>query len=209
MNKRSKLLRGALLAGFLTLALVGSMRLTLFVIGWWIDCSEQPVKSDILVVLAGDYARPSYAAELYAQGYAPDIWISRPKRLSTLVTLDRLGIRLPNEESVNRQILVKRGVPDRHIRLYGLDAKSTADEALTLRREFPPSGKKILVVTSRYHVRRSRLIFHRFLPEADIRVVAAPYEDSNQKWWKNKELAQNALLEIFKTLYFLSGGRMQ
>lgn len=208
MNRRLKPLRKALWAGLAILVLAGSARLALMAIGWWIDFSEQPVKSDILVVLAGDYSRPSYAAELYAQGYAPDVWISRPRRHSALVKLDGYGIRLPSEESINRQILVKRGVPDRRIHLYGRDANSTMDEAQALRGEFPPAGKKILVVTSRFHARRSRMIFRRFLPEANVRVVAAPHGHAGRKWWEDKELAQNAMLETFKTLYFLSGRRI-
>lgn len=190
------------------LLIIGSARLALFGVGWWIDFGEEPVKSDILVVLAGDYARSALAAQLYARGYAPGVWVSRPKRPSAYVKLDELGLRLPSEESIVRQILVKRGVPDRNVHLYGRDVNSTADEASELGREFPTAGKTILVVTSRYHARRSRIIFRRLLPEADIR-VAAPSADSERNWWKDKELAQNALLEMFKLPYFLSGGRMR
>ena len=209
MKNRSKLLRGAFIAAFLSLLIIGSARLTLLGFGWWIDCGDQPAKSDILVVLAGDYYRPAFAAELYAQGYAPEVWISRPKRDASLAKLDGLGIRLPTEESVNRQILVKRGVPDKRVHLYGRAVNSTADEASALREEFPAAGKKILVVTSRYHVRRSRLIFRRLLPDADVRVVSAPFDASQKRWWKDKELAENAPLEIMKTIFYLAGGRMK
>jgi uncharacterized SAM-binding protein YcdF (DUF218 family) len=209
VNNRFKPLRGALIALFASLAVVGSARLALRGVGWWIDFGDQPVKSDIIVVLAGSYARPPFAAELYAQGYAPDVWISRPRRVAAYVKLDGLGIRLPREEFINREILIKRGVPGNRIRLYGFDANSTADEADALRREFPSAGKKILVVTSRFHARRARMIFRRLLPEAEIRVVSVPGEASSQKWWQNKELAEHAALEPVKALFFLAGGRMR
>ena len=208
MSPRFKRPSRALLACFFALALIASARLTLYAVGRWIDYSEIPVKSDILVVLAGDYSRPAYAAELYAQGFAPDVWISRPMRSATLVKLDGYGINLPSQESINRRILVKRGVPDAHIHLYGRDVNSTVDEALALRREFPLSGKKIMVVTSRFHARRTRMIFSRFLPEALVRVVTEPYADPGRKWWTDTELAQNTVLELFKTVFFLAGGRM-
>ena len=197
------------LAGFLVLFITGSACLSPFALGWWIDFSDEPVKSDIIVVLAGGYTRSPYAGELYAQGYAPDIWISQPKRSTALLKLDAIGVRLPTEESITRQILLKMKVPESRIHLYGRDVLSTADEALALRREFPFQDRKILVVTSRFHARRARLTFRRILPEADIRVTATPYESFTRRWWKDKELASNAILEVFKTAYFLTGGRMR
>jgi uncharacterized SAM-binding protein YcdF (DUF218 family) len=208
MNNRSKPLRWALIAVFAALLAAAAARLALSAVGWWIDSADEPVKSDIIVVLAGDYARAAFAAELYAQGLAPDVWISRPRRLSALVKLDGLGIHLPAEESIDREILIKRGVPENHIRLYARDAVSTADEAEALGREFPAAGKKILVVTSRFHARRSRMIFRRLLPKAEIRVAAAP-EASYREWWKDKELAERAVMEPLKALFFWAGGRMR
>jgi uncharacterized SAM-binding protein YcdF (DUF218 family) len=209
MALRSKAARAALTTGILALALAASARLALFAVGWWIDFADTPVKSDVIVVLAGDYSRPAYAAELFVQGYAPEVWLSRPRRPSALVQLDKLDIRLPREEDVNREILLKRGVPKERIRFYGRDVNSTADEAAALREEFPPHGKRILVVTSRFHARRTLLIMRRIIPEAEVRVAATPYEDFDRRWWKNKELAQNGPSELLKTVYFLLGGRMR
>ena len=209
MNNRSKALRGVFLAAFVSLLVFASARLTLLGVGWWIDDGDQPVKSDIIVILAGDISRELLGAELYAQGFAPDVWISRARPDSSIAELAKFGIPMPSEEAIDRQILVKRGVPNDRIRVYGSDVVSTADEAEALRREFPSRGKRILVVTSRYHVRRARIVFRRLLREADVRVVAEPYDDSRKPWWKDKELAENAPLEIMKTLYYLTGGRMK
>ncbi len=209
MGRRAKLPRAALYAGLLALALAAAARLSLSAVGWWIDFGEKPVKSDVLVVLAGGYARPAYAAELFAQGCAPEIWIGRPRRPSPLVELDKMGIHLPREEDIDREILLKRGVPEDRIRLYGRDVNSTADEASALRAELPPGTKTILAVTSRFHARRARIILRRLVPGVAIRVAATPYEAFDRRWWKNKELAQNGALEIFKTAYFLAGGRMR
>jgi uncharacterized SAM-binding protein YcdF (DUF218 family) len=209
MRRRFKPPRAALYAGLLALALASSAPLALYAIGWWIDFGQQPIKSDVLVVLTGDYARPAYAAELFAQGFAPEVWLSRPRRLSALAQLDLMDIHLPREEDINREILVKRGVPKDRIRFYGRDVVSTADEASALRGEFPSRGKRILVVTSRFHARRALITLRRFLPEADVRVVATPYEHFDRRWWKDKELSQNAMFEVLKTFYFLSGGRMR
>jgi uncharacterized SAM-binding protein YcdF (DUF218 family) len=93
--------------------------------------------------------------------------------------------------------------------MYGRDVNSTAAEGEALRREFPSAGKKILIVTTRFHARRARLTFGLLLPGAEVRVVAAPFNDANTDWWTNKEYAENAVMETVKTLYFILGGRMK
>ena len=203
------LLRLALHLVTLALVAVGSAAVAAFGVGWWIDFGQQPVKSDVMVVLAGGYARPAYAADLYARGFAPEVWISRPRRISAHAQLEGLGIRLPREESINRDILAKRGVPTKRIHLYGDGVNSTADEAAALREAFPSRGKNILVVTSRFHARRARMVFRRLMPEANIVVAATPYENFTAKWWEDKELASNAVLEMFKTVFFVAGGRIR
>lgn len=207
--KKNKLTRLALSAALAAAALTVAARLTMFTIGWWIDFGEEPAKSDVIVSLAGGYARSAYAAELFAQGWAPEVWISRPRRDSSLARLDRLGVHFPREEEVNRDILTKLHVPAGQIHLYGRDVNSTADEAAALRQELPPQDRRILVVTSRFHARRTRLIMRRILPDAQIRVVAVPEEGFDRRWWQSKELTQNGLFEVLKTVYFLLGGRMR
>jgi uncharacterized SAM-binding protein YcdF (DUF218 family) len=193
----------------LALIAIGAASVAAFGVGWWVNFGQPPVKSDIIVALAGSYSRPAYAADLYVQGLAPEVWISRPRRQSAHSQLDNLGISLPREENINRDILLKRGVPAKSIRFYGDGVNSTADEAAALRKEFSFQGKKILVVTSRFHARRSRLVFRRMIPEASVVVAATPYENFTTKWWKDKELASNSVLEMFKTVFFLAGGRIR
>jgi|GEM_PF-2090726 len=188
--------------------LVASPFLALRAVAWWIDCGEAPVKSDILVALAGEYSRPAYAAELFAQGYAPDVWISRPERIPSHARLEKFGVHLPAEEEIDMKILLAAGVPEDRIHLYGHNASSTFEEAQALRADYAYAGKKILIVTSRFHVRRARMIFRRSLPGAEIHVVAEPYDAPQGDWWKDKDLAENAVLETLKTIYFLLGGRM-
>ena len=116
------------------------------------------------MVLGGAYSRPLYGADLYLAGKAPQVWISRIKHPRVEDLVRGLGVGLPPETETDREILLKKGVPDRAIRLYGQDVNSTKDEARALAREFPYADKTIIVVTSRYHSRRARLIFRRFLP---------------------------------------------
>lgn len=176
-------------------------------VGWWIDYSDDPQPSDLMVILAGGFARPFYGAELYKKGYAPEVWISRPDPGQEEPLLKSVGISLPFEEDINRKILLARGVPADRIHFYGNRVVSTVDEALALRRAAATRGKRVLVVTSRYHARRSRRILSDVLEGATVRVAATPYESFSRCWWKDQGMARSAILEIFKTVYYCLGGR--
>ncbi|MFH1724479.1 MAG: YdcF family protein [Elusimicrobiota bacterium] len=179
----------------------------MWAIGWWMDYSDEPQKSDMIVVIAGEFSRPFHAAELYHAGLAPEVWVSRPFRGPAESEAVRLKIPIPAEEETSRRILLKKGVPPEAIRLYGEGVMSTVNEALALRHAAKPSGKKILAVTSRWHARRTRLIFRRTLPDAEVRVVATDHEAFSRRWWRSQALARAAILETAKTAFYLLGGR--
>ncbi|MBI5200020.1 MAG: YdcF family protein, partial [Elusimicrobia bacterium] len=174
-------------------------------LGWWVDFSDQTVPSDDIVVLACGYNRPDKGAELYTNGLAPEVWLCRPKADPAEDRVRSAGVKVPREEENNREILLKLGVPAAKIHFYGSEVMSTADEARSFAREYPVEGKKVLVVTSRFHARRSKLVFRRTLTGASVRVVAS--EELPPKWWKDKFLAQSVVLEAVKTFYYLLGGR--
>lgn len=172
-------------------------------ISWWIQGADKPSQADLIVVLSGAYSRSFYAASLFAERYAPEVWISQPKVPRVDKMIDDLGVLHPHEPIIHTAILAKQGVPVSKIRLYGPDVDSTVDEALALRRELGDTTKKLLVVTSCYHVRRSRIILEHYLPHALIEVVATPYDETDPRWWRHKDLAENAILEPFKMGYYL------
>ena len=177
------------------------------VVGWWLDFSQEPFPADFIVVLAGDFRRPSYGADLYRSGLAPEVWIGRPRREPGHALLDSEGLKVPLEEDLNAALLAKHGVPEERIRRFGAALKSTVDEARAFAREARPAGRRVLIVTSRYHARRSGLVFRDTLPGSEVRVCATPYETFDRRWWKDQDMARNAVLETVKTLYYLLGGR--
>src|SRR5207249_2197714 len=71
-------------------------------IAWWIDSSDAPARSDQIVILAGAYSRSFYAADLYAQGYAPEIWVSRPKPTGNALSLLKAGLSSPAEPEIHK-----------------------------------------------------------------------------------------------------------
>lgn len=176
-------------------------------IGWWMDFSDEPVPSDFLVVLAGDFERPHAAAELFKTGVAPTLWYSKPWRTFGQDESERLGVFIPPEEEIDRAILLKRGVPAAQLRQYGDRVISTVAEAQAFKAEAKPEGKKVLVLTSRFHARRAKLIFKSVLTDSEVRVIGAPNPYFTRRWWRSQPMAYAAILESCKLAYWLAGGR--
>lgn len=172
----------------------------------WLLTAESPVKADAIVVLAGEPARAFYAADLYRQGFADKIFISKPVRLPGLRMLDDLGVPFPRSEEIYRQVLIKKGVPDRNISFFGEGSISTLEEALAIRALMRGKNGRLLIVTSPYHTRRTGMIFRDVLPDTGITVLSTTYESFPANWWKDQDTARNVLLEMAKILYYRLGG---
>ena len=193
------LLLGALLAGVLAYA------------GSWLRLVEGPRAADAIIVLAGSYERSLYAADLYRQRFAPKVYVSVPARDAGNLKIEAIGIRLPNEVEIHKQILLKKGVPAEAILSFGRGSLSTAEEAEVLRSVHTKTGLRLLIVTSPYHARRARMIFDRVFRGlgAEITVVATPYEEFREDWWRSQDSAAKTLLEIAKIAYYVAGGRFR
>jgi uncharacterized SAM-binding protein YcdF (DUF218 family) len=174
--------------------------------GEWLVLNEEPAKSDAIVLLSGGMARPLYGADLYHGGYAPVIYVSRPKPDEQVLHVERLGIHIPRNEERYKEILVKKGVPEEAIRFFSQGHVSTVEEAESLREALDGRPIKLLIVTSPYHTRRAKAIFEDVLPNAEIRVVATPYENFDPQWWTDKHSAMAVVLETVQTLYYHLGG---
>ena len=86
--------------------------------------------------------------------------------------------------------LKERGVPENAIVRFPHHAANTQAEAVEIAHLIRERGwKKILLVTSNYHTRRSRYIFERVLPPGtSLLVVSAPDTDFNpDRWWESHQ----------------------
>jgi uncharacterized SAM-binding protein YcdF (DUF218 family) len=173
----------------------------------WLSAGDQAQKADAILVLGGGYSRPFEAADLYRRGYASKVYVSVPARSDEYRLLDEAGIAFPREEEVVRAVLLKKGVPAGAIAHLGKDSVSTAAEARAARELFAKGTPRLLIVTSPYHLRRTRMTFTDALPGADIRVIATSYDPFPLAWWKDQSAARNVLLELAKITFYQLGGR--
>jgi uncharacterized SAM-binding protein YcdF (DUF218 family) len=181
----------------------------LLLAGYWLAADDEPHKADAIVVLAGDFGRPLYAADLYLEGYAPLVFLADPPLQRKTEILRQADVPMPRHAEVYRRLLVKKGVPGEDIRIYGRNVTSTAEEAEALADVLGDAPMRILLVTSPYHVRRAKFIVQRTLPNARITALGSPYEDFPKRWWADRQAAINVVLECAKFAYYLAGGRFR
>ncbi|MEO5864105.1 MAG: YdcF family protein [Nitrospiraceae bacterium] len=190
------------------LALVALLTVSFIYAGSLLVVEVPPQRADVGLVLAGHFGRALYAADLYHQGFIPRIWISRPEREKYLVQLDSIGVPYPRQEEISRAVLLKKGVPDDRIEVIGDGMVSTIAEARFVAGllEKQPEIHSLLLITSRFHVRRAQAIFDRVVVSAfpvHILTVGSPYDGFiADQWWKDRDSAREVLLETAKLLLF-------
>ncbi len=195
---------------YLVLATVAFSGIAIATTGFWlVPAAEEIRQADVIVVLAGAYERSEYAADLYQEGWAPKIWVSRPAREPRKSKLEKYGFVIPTEEQVHLRVLLYKKVAPENIDYFGARSLSTADEALAMREKIGAHPLRLLIVTSPTHVRRARIIFEDALKGTgtSLQVVATPYERFEPYWWRDQDSARIVILEIAKIIYYAIGGR--
>jgi len=155
---------------------------------------NQPRKSDVIVVLAGETdRRPARGIELLDQGYASRLILDAPAD-TKLYQWDQAGLARKYVE----------GLPQAgSITVCPVYGHSTRDEAQDVSRCLQGvSVRSVLLVTSDFHTRRALSIFNRVLP-ADYSVAAAfDAREFGVQWWRHREWAKTNLEEWTKLIWW-------
>jgi uncharacterized SAM-binding protein YcdF (DUF218 family) len=167
---------------------------------WVIDDPIQ--KADAIVLLGGGLeTRPSAAARLYRDGYAPRILITQPKASPT----DGMGLTT-REQDIARQVLMKEGVPESAITGIGQNVQSTYDESRATRAWLNTNhATRLIIPTDIFHTRRVRWMFHKQLKGTGVAltVEAVPVREYTQgDWWKHEQGIVAFQNELVKSLYY-------
>ena len=190
------------------LALVVLLTCSFIYAGSLLVVEVPPQRADVGLILAGHFGRALYAADLYHQRFINRIWISRPEREKSLAQLDSIGVPYPRQEEITRAVLLKKGVPDERIEVIGDGMVSTIAEARYVAGllEQQPDIHSVLLITSRFHVRRAQAIFDRVVASASpvhIVTVGSPYDGFvADQWWRDRDSAREVLLETAKLFLF-------
>lgn len=151
--------------------------------------TDTPEKSDVIIMLGGGDGRMEKAAELYHDEYG-DFIIITPEIASVYSTSAEFALNL----GIPKQAIIKES-----------DATSTytnATESLNIMEE--KKFDSALIVTSDYHLKRSKMIFERVNNKKyNLKYIAAL--GSNGESWEEKT---NARYLWFSEFYKLWGYRL-
>src|SRR5215472_7005515 len=138
----------------------------------WI-VSDPVSRADAIVVLWGGLAtRPFVAAELWRRGLADKVLISQAPEERAV----SLGA-MPSHSELNREILLKLGVPADVIETFGTANKNTREEAVALREWAERNTASAFIIPSEiFPARRVRWIFRREFFGTAVRIEVPSVE---------------------------------
>jgi uncharacterized SAM-binding protein YcdF (DUF218 family) len=173
-----------------------------FGVGRWLVVEDQLVKARAIVVLSGAMPlRAMEAAKLYRDGYAPEIWLTRSTEPGK--TLEEMGVAFSGEDYYNKLVLIHEGVPPEAIHVLEPPILNTADEikaaAASLARG---KGQAVILVTTKVHTRRVRLLWQRLATgqgRAIVRAAGADPLDPGH-WWRTTSSALDVVREVLGLL---------
>lgn len=165
-------------------------------LGQYIVRSDEPMKADVAVVLAGDHwgNRIVKGAELKRDGYVGKVLVSGGPWVYGLYESD-LAVAFAE----------KRGFPADYFEALHEEVHSTQEEAHSIATELKRRGiRSALVVTSDYHSMRAGRIWRHTAPWLNQRLVAAPDRFFRRgDWWYDRESGKNVFTEWSKFLAYL------
>ena len=167
--------------------------------------ADPPERVDAIIVLAPFLDRVMEGADLYRQGHAPVVILTRATRDAGEQELIDLQI-IEGSEERKRRALIALGVPADAIVILDPVVDSTADEA----RAFAEWARRrpirrVIVVTSPLHTGRSRLTFIRAVENLPIEVLVRPSSRNafrSDTWWRSRDTFRDGLIEWQKLVYY-------
>jgi uncharacterized SAM-binding protein YcdF (DUF218 family) len=180
-------------------------RLLLGWFGKWLVIAD-PLQPATAIVVLGGYLpyRAMEAAEMYRQGWAPEVWLTKYARNADEAILAKLGIEVTPEYVFSRQVLQKLGVPETAILEIEPGCVDTGDELRTAVRQAQARGKQgpIILITSKCHARRVKVIWKSLNGARYPAIVRYSKQDpfSPDRWFLNTRDARTVTYEFFGLL---------
>lgn len=196
-------------AGLGLAAVLGGLAFLPFA-GRYLVVNDRLERSDAIVVLAGGRAeRWLEAVDLYREGWAPRIALSPGRIERTEKLLLQRGVKFATDGQVGRDVMTQLGIDPAAISIFGENVDNTAQEADAFR-EFALRARlnRVIIVTSKYHTRRTRFAFAREFRDLPLQIVvrASRYDSSTpERWWTNRGDVRYVTSELQKLLLYWFG----
>ena len=153
---------------------------------------------DAIVVLSGNPERAVVGSRLFFEKNAKLIYLSKED------SIVKDYINSSEEKRVYEEyidILLKNNILRKNIVLFGIDNKSTYDEAKFFSEINPSNIKNVLIITNKFHIHRVKKIFKAFDQKVKTDFF---YIDDVSDWKQNKRAIKMVFSEIMKCfLYYI------
>ncbi|HKV60455.1 MAG TPA: ElyC/SanA/YdcF family protein [Candidatus Acidoferrum sp.] len=178
-----------------------------FGIGRWLVVEDPLGKARAIVVLSGAMPlRAIEAGKLYREGYAPEVWLTQSTEPAG--ALQEMGIPFTGEDYYNKLVLIHEGVPAKAIHVLEPPIVNTADEIRVAAAALAHGkGEAVIIVTTKAHTRRTRLLWRRLAPGRGRAIVRAASGDSfdPRHWWRTTSDALDVVREALGLLNAWAG----
>jgi uncharacterized SAM-binding protein YcdF (DUF218 family) len=170
--------------------------------------AEDPLeKADAIFVFGGSIPnRIIEAVDIYKQGFAPLIIISKYPKPEGYKFLEEKGISYPEGHDINKSIALRLGIPESNIIITKYRAGSTLEELKLLKTYCLENNfKTIILVSTKSHTKRISLLFSD-IAEGKIEGIVryTRYDSYNpNKWWKDRNSLRQTMFEYQKLLHHL------
>jgi DUF218 domain len=167
----------------------------------WI-VSDPITPADVAVVLGGGVdVRPFAAAALYHQGLVKKILVSQVADGRAVA----IGAELGHTE-INRQVLLKLGVPADAIETFGKANKNTKEEALALLEWSQRHASRALIIpVGSFEARRVHWTFRHEFAGQPVRIEISAFDSPQYvraNWWATERGIVEFQNEILKFIYY-------
>jgi uncharacterized SAM-binding protein YcdF (DUF218 family) len=141
--------------------------------------------------------REMEAAKLYRAGWAPQVVIVHPVPRAESKALHDLGIRTRGAWEVSREVLIRQGVPESAIVVVPGKAGGTLEELQAVYSAMTSKDAAVILVTSKYHTRRTRLTWQYVTAGKSQPIVRAATGDpfDPNRWWHQRRFALSVVRE--------------
>jgi uncharacterized SAM-binding protein YcdF (DUF218 family) len=195
----------------LLLAVLGGVTLWgLANVGQWLVVEDPLDRAAAIVVLGGHVPfRAMEAAAIHGGRWAPEVWLTRASSPAEEAALASLGLDPgTGDNSVNRAVLERLGVPPKAIRVLTPGVRNTAEELRLVAREMARVGAdRVILVTSKPHSRRVRATWRALMGDAPRAVVRHAGSDvfDGRRWWERTSDALAVSREVFGLMNVWAG----
>jgi uncharacterized SAM-binding protein YcdF (DUF218 family) len=171
-----------------------------------VEDSLQPAAA--IVALGGQTPfREIEAAKLYHAGWAPQVFVVREAASDEAQALQQLGIKKPQSWELSRAVLVQQGVPPSALVIPKDEGIGTLEELQAVYSALEHKNAAVILVTSKYHTRRTRLTWNYITAGRSQPIVRAASQDpfDPDHWWQNRRFILSVVREYLGIVNYYAG----